>query len=255
MGKKNIIEKLEKIGLSHKEALVYETLLKHGYTKAGNIPGYTKLKRGIVYKILDDLVEKGFVKKHGEGTAVTRYAPLSPEKLYTLIEEEEKKVNEKKNTFEEIYGNLKSQFNLLSGKPSVQYFEGKEQVKKMLEDSLYTEEIMYTYADVDAVEKYFAEINKEHVQKRKAKGIQKHILVPDSKKARKAKKMSEKDPLTEIRIIPEKKEAFGGVAEMYDNKTVYISISDVGLSGILIEDKQITKMNKFIFESLWEQAE
>jgi hypothetical protein len=46
---------------------------------------------------------------------------------------------------------------------------------------------------------------------------------------------------------------FGAVAEIYDNKIAYVTASDIGISGVLIEDKQIANMHKFIFESMFEQ--
>ena len=108
--------------------------------------------------------------------------------------------------------------------------------------------------EVDAVEKYFAELNNQHSKARKENGIQKYILVPNNALGKKAQKQSQKDQLTEIRLIDKEYIPFGGVAEIYDNKTAYITTSDLGISGVLIEDKQITKLNKFIFEALWEKS-
>ncbi len=249
-----LFKKLELLGLSSREAHIYKVLLNNGFTKAGNIPRYVKMKRGIVYKVLEDLIEKGFVEKHGGDTTVARYAPLSPEKLHIFVEKQEDKLREQKEIYNSIYGNLKSQFNLLSGKPSVQYFEGEKGVEEILKDTLYSSEEIYTYADVDAVEKYFPKINEKHTKERKEHKIKKRILVANNKKGEKALKNSKKDELTEIRIIDKKYFPFGGVAEIYDNKILYITISNLGISGVLVEDKQIAQMHKYIFEALWEKS-
>ncbi len=254
MKKEKIITILQELGFSKEQALVYKTLLEHGFMKAGSIPQYTKIKRGLVYKVLEQLIEKGFVEKYGDDSSVARYSPLSPEKLRIFVDEKKEQARKQEERFDAIYGNLKSQFNLLSGKPNVQYFEGEDEVEKMLEDSLHTDGIMYTYADVDAVEKYFSLLNKKHSAKRKEKNIKKYILVPNNKNGKKAQKQSLKDPLTKIRIINKEYISFGGVAEIYDNKVAYITVSNLGISGVLIEDKQISKMNTFIFEALWEKS-
>jgi sugar-specific transcriptional regulator TrmB len=252
MNKEHTIEQLQQLGLSAEQAKVYQTLIKHGFTKAGNIPKYTKIKRGLVYKVLDQLIELGLAEKHGEHSSVARYAPLSPQTLEMFVEEKRTEARNLEDVFDSVHGNLKSQFNLLSGKPSVQYFEGNNEVSKMLDDSLYTGDIIYTYADVDAVEKYFPDLNINHIKKRTERNIQKRILVADNSLGRKAQKKSLKDPLTEIRIMNKEYESFGCVAEIYDNKIAYITTSELGISGVLVEDKQVSKMQKFMFEALWE---
>ena len=254
MKETELIKNLELLGLTNREARIYKVLLEHGFTKAGNIPRYVKMKRGIVYKVLDDLIEKGFIEKHGGEKSIARYSPLSPEKLHIFVEKQEEKLKRQKEIYDSIYGNLKSQFNLLSGKPSVQYFEGEKGVEEILKDTLYSNEEIYTYVDVDAVEKYFPKINERHTKERKEHKIKKRILVANNKKGEKALKKSKKDDLTEIRIIDKEYFPFGGVAEIYDNKILYITISDLGISGVLIEDKQISQMHKYIFEALWEKS-
>ncbi len=254
MKKELLKERLVAIDLSENQALVYLSLLEHGLTKAGRIPDYTGLKRSLCYKILDQLLELGFIEKHGE-SAVAFYSPLSPMKLRALLDKKVSETQKLQEDFSEIEGMLKSQFNLLSGKPSVQYFEGEREVEKMLNDSLETQNTMYTYVDVSAVDTYFSELNNKHVQKRKDLQIHKKILVVNNKQGIHVYKQAKKDSLTEVRVIQKKDIPFGAVAEIYDNKVSYITASNIGLSGVLIEDKQIAQMNKFIFESLWESCE
>lgn len=246
---------MELLGLSHEQAIVYKTLIENGFMKAGSIPKYAKIKRGLVYKVLEQLIEMGLVEKHGGDLAVARYSPLSPNKLEMFVEKKQKQAQETQNVFESIYGNLKSQFNLLSGKPSVQYFEGLEGVERMFEDILFTDDTVYTYADAEAVAKYFPELNKKHVLKRQEKSITKKILIANNKLGVKTAKAAKKDPLTEIKIISKKFDIFASVMEVYDNKIAYVTMSKFGISGVLVEDKQIAQMHKFIFEALWDKSE
>ncbi len=249
---KNLTQQLEFLGLSEKEALVYQTLLEHGFIKAGNIPRYTKMKRGIVYKILDDLIEKGFAQKHGGDSSIARYSPLSPEKLYRLVEQQEEKLKQQKEVFESIYGNLKSQFNLLSGKPSVQYFEGEEGIKKVIEDSLHAETKVLQYIDSETLLKEIPHINEWHAKKRKEFGIHKKMLVPDTKFMKKRKKHLS-DELTDVRIIP-KLTSFPNVMQIYDNKIAYISFNKNKRIGVIIEDRDICEMHRTLFNVQWDSA-
>lgn len=247
-------EQLEKLGLSKEQAIVYLCLLERGFIKAGKIPEYTGIKRGLAYKVLDQLIELGLVKKHGDDSSVARYAPLSPEHLERFVNDKLAIAKQHQDILDGIYGNLKSQFNLLSGRPSVQYFEGEDEVRKMLLDSLETTGTIYTYADADMVAEYFPRLNQEHVAKRTELAIAKKILVADTKLGQKLYKESKKNTLTEVRLINKDYIPFGAVAEIYDNKVAYVTASDIGISGVLIEDKQITNMQKFVFEALFEQS-
>ena len=251
MNKEKLTEQLEFLGLSNEQATIYLCLLERGFIKAGKIPEYTGIKRGLAYKILDQLIEMGFVKKHGDDALVARYAPLSPEHLEKFVNDKLALAKSHQDTFDDLYGNLKSQFNLLSGRPSVRYFEGTEGVVKMLEDSLDTQDIMYTYGDAESVYEYFADINEKHSQERKAHGIKKCILMTDNAAGRKAMAVAKKDPLTDIKVIKKESVPIGAVTEIYDNKVSFFTFSDLGQSGVLIEDQQIAKMHKFIFEALF----
>lgn len=125
------------INLSLGESIVYEYLLKNGESPAGEMIKKTPLKRGLVYKILDSLVDKGLViektsipsKKQGR-RKISHFLPNHPEKLREFIENEKKKLDKAKNTLEANMPALISDFNLASGKPGVRFFEGIEGIKK-----------------------------------------------------------------------------------------------------------------------------
>lgn len=247
-------EQLVYLGLSENQADVYLSLLQHGLSKASKMPQHTGLKRGLVYKVLDQLIDMGFVEKHGGEGSVAFYAPLSPTKLQQFVDTKTSQAREAQDVFDDMYGNLKSQFNLLSGKPSVQYFEGEEDVSKILDDILETDGVVYTYADIEAVEMYFSNLNNKHRKQRIEKGIIKKILLSKNKKSLAFQKKAIKESLTEVKIIDQKYMPFNGVTEIYDNKIMYLSASKIGISAILIEDSQIAKMQKFIFEALFEKS-
>lgn len=251
MNKEQTLQQLVLLGLSEDQAAIYQCLLERGFIKAGKIPEYTGVKRGLAYKVLDQLIELNLVKKHGDDSSVARYAPLSPERLEDFVNEKLTIAKNHQDIFDGLYGNLKSQFNLLSGRPSVKYFEGTEGVVKMLEDSLDTQDIMYTYGDAESVYEHFAEINEKHSKDRKNHGIRKCILMTDNAAGKKAMAAAKKDPLTDIKLIKKESIPIGAVTEIYDNKVSFFTLSDIGQSGVLIEDRQIAKMQKFIFEALF----
>ncbi|TAN58360.1 hypothetical protein EPN15_01360 [Patescibacteria group bacterium] len=59
---------LTQAGLTENQALIYEILVKNGLMPAGAVCKKTPLKRGLVYKILDELTEIGLVEKKGKAS-------------------------------------------------------------------------------------------------------------------------------------------------------------------------------------------
>ena len=54
---------LNQIGLTDDQASVYETLIQGGQMPARAITQKTAIKRGMIYKALDQLIEMGLVEK------------------------------------------------------------------------------------------------------------------------------------------------------------------------------------------------
>ena len=162
------------LGLSSNEAQIYEYLLKHGKSQAGEIIKNTPLKRGLVYNILADLSQKGLISEEKKAK-IANFSPNHPEKLREYLNLQENKLIKAKNSLDAHISSITSQFNLISGKPGVRYFEGDAGIKKVLEDSLMSKEAIYTYADIESIVKHVNKINQAYVKKRDALGIKKRL--------------------------------------------------------------------------------
>lgn len=239
-------------GLSEEQAAIYSALLDKGPLKAGAISSWTGLKRGLIYKVLDQLENMGLIsKKGGEGT-VAVFAPEHPSALSVIMERKEKSFALAKEAVSFSLGALSSKFNLLSGKPNVQFYEGKEGIKKVLEDTLLvpagTE--IYTYADIEAIIKYIPEINKEYSDKREVAKIIKKAFLLDTEQARNLIN-DYHTKVTETKFINPGVLEFETVMQIYENKVSYITLKENSMIGVIIEDSSIYKMHKAIFEYFW----
>ena len=249
------------INLNPSEATIYEYLLKNGESPAGEIIKKTPLKRGLVYKILDNLVEKGLViekksipsKKQGRNK-ISHFLPNHPAKLNEFIENEKKRLDKAKNTLEANMPAILSDFNLASGKPGVRYFEGISGIKNVLEDSLSAKETIYSFADLEAVIKFIDNINKGYVAKRDELKLNKKVIFIDSIFVRNYLKNYHRDT-TFMKFIDHKLYPFSSVMQIYDNKISYITLSAKSKIGVIIEDKNIYQMHKAIFEFTWSNAQ
>jgi len=93
--------KLEQLGLSPAEALVYLAVLHHGPLAATAIAGETGIARTAVYPTLGSLVEKGLIEGGlGHGSKFTAVTP--EEALRGLIAREEQTLSERQQIAKEL---------------------------------------------------------------------------------------------------------------------------------------------------------
>lgn len=247
-------------GLSEEQSAIYSALLDKGPLKVGAISSWTGIKRGLIYKVLDQLKNMGLVtEKGGEGT-VAVFSPNHPSRLTEIMEQKEKSLTLAKETVSLALGILSSKFNLLSGKPNVQFYEGKEGIEKVLEDTLNSKDEILTYADVEIIEKYFKDINEKYVLKREKLNIKKRVLVIENDFSKKFfTELLNKNPeyfsVTDLKIVKTKINQVEGAIQIYENKVGIITISNENLISVIIEDERINKLFKSMFEGLYSISE
>lgn len=241
---------LVQAGLEPNQAAIYEVLIKNGSLPAGKIYQKTPLKRGLVYKVLDELVDIGLVSKKDEPGKVAIFEPAHPLKLKELAEQKEKEAKTAQSALEGVLGNLTSAFNLAVGKPGVQFYEGQDGIKRVLNDSLRSRSEIYSYADIESIVKYIDDINQDYVAKRERLKIKKRGILLDTPFTRQYLANYHKT-VTQTRLIKYNAPPFQIVMQIYDGKVSYISLGDKRMIGVIIEDKHIYDTHKYLFEYMW----
>ena len=247
---------LQQIGLNEKEAVIYEFILKRGTVSAReilkNVGKAIKTTRSNLYNVLAGLKKKGLLaEKRKKDKNV--FEIESPAVLFSLFSEMTKRTEQAQKNLSAIMPELSSLYNLTTQKPVVRFFEGIEGIKRVLDDSLTSKTIIYTYADIEAIVKYIDKINKDYVKKRDELGIKKRAVIIDSKFARNYLKDYHIET-TDIRFIDHKLYPFSSVVQIYQKKISYITLSNKGMIGVIIEDPNIYQLNKSIFEYVWASA-
>lgn len=245
---------LSRSGLNEDQAKVYEALLKHGKLSASKISAFVGLKRGLTYKILDKLAEMKLVDKKEAPKSVAEFEPAHPLRLKDLAEEKAKEAHEAGGVLQGVLPQLISDFNLVSGKPGIQFFEGEEGVKRVLDDSLTSKTEIYSYADIEAIIKYIEKINDRYVRQREKLELKKKALLADTPFARKYLSDYHR-AITDIRLIAAGEFPFQTVMQIYDNKISYITLAPERMLGIIISDSHIYEMHRQVFEYAWEKAQ
>lgn len=243
-------------GLSPEQALIYEYLIKNGPSPAGKISLKTPLKRGLVYKILEQLTKIGLVTKKDQPGKVADFEPAHPLKLKALAEKREEQAKLAQTALNEIIDQLTSDFKLTIGKPGVRFYEGLEGVKKVAFDNLNSKGEILAYVDMFNIEKYFSDINKKYVAVRERLAIKKRNLVNDTPENRKLLSEYHRN-ITDIRLMKLKNMPmqFTSMLQIYDHKISYITMSAERMIGVIIDDKNIAEMHRQLYLYTWEFAE
>jgi sugar-specific transcriptional regulator TrmB len=246
---KNILQQLS---LTENEALIYETLLQNGKQKASQIQKKTPLKRGLIYKNLENLEKKGLIVREDNNQKVSTFTPIHPNVLKGLAEQQVKQAQEAQNLLQDELGSLVSMYNLANNKPGVEFYEGLDGIKKVIYDTLTSKTTIYTYADMEQINKYIKKLNAEYATKRDGLDLQKKVLLVDSAFTHTFLKEYKKTNLYVrfVKNVPH----FATIMQIYDNKVSYVTLSTEKMIGIIIQDKSIYEMHKALFKNMWDNA-
>jgi len=248
-------ELLISLGLTGDEATIYNVLLEGGFMPARTVATRASIGRPLTYKILDDLIVKGVVEKKDTGGKIALFAPIHPRELEKLLEKKKTDIENTKKALDESLGPMISKYNLFIGKPNVQFFEGIEGIKKVLDDTLVAPNVeLCGYGDLESIMKYIPEINKEYSEKREKLGVKRKGFLLDTPRAREIAK-NYHTKITENKFIKLKIDKLESIIQIYNNKVSFVNLKENSMIGIIIEDESIYKSHKAFFDYLWETTE
>jgi len=106
------------LGLTTKQAQAYLGLIELGSATVGDIAKKAGLKRPTTYLALEELNRRGYVQKTSK-RGVVAYSAESPARLVDTV-------GAQLNGLKVLIPTLESMFRQQTGKPSIQFYEGKE---------------------------------------------------------------------------------------------------------------------------------
>ncbi|MDD5083832.1 MAG: helix-turn-helix domain-containing protein [Candidatus Moranbacteria bacterium] len=240
-------KELQSVGLHEKEAKVYLAALELGKGTAQQISLKSGLKRPTTYVVIEDLMQQGLISSFYEGKK-QYFVAENPERLVDMLQKQRQEVSKKEDQLKMIMPQLQSINNRQADKPVVKYYEGKEGVISMVQDctkSAYGQEICMAYSR-DAIKNVFDSKTLDKFREdRLSQNIKVRALytsrdneVGDVSKTR-AVRLSQEDLPIDCDIA------------IYDNKVRIASLKN-RIIGVVIEDKEIAKAFKAIYELAWE---
>jgi sugar-specific transcriptional regulator TrmB len=245
---------LQQLGMSKNEAVVYEALLSLGKATAGELLRKVPLKRGNLYNVLYSLRDRGLIIERKEEKKKL-FEILHPQELEAVLEKQRRSLQHAEEGLHAALPFLVSSWRLALHKPNVQFFEGEEGMRRVLEDSLEAHDEILQYSDPETIDRYIPKVNKAYMRQRIQRGIKKRLLVPATVRS---ERFTERGPsyakLTEIRMLEGVTTLFETVTLIYGEKISYLTLHPQAMVGIIIEDERITKSSRALFEYLWETA-
>jgi sugar-specific transcriptional regulator TrmB len=240
---------LEYIGFSEKEVLVYLALLELGKGTVTQISRKAGINRPTGYHILASLEAKELVKTSGREPKQECLAE-SPDQIEKLllkkIENDQAYIKEARKIIPE----LKSMHNV-ADRPKVLFYEGKEGLEKVYEDTLTSHEPIRAYATYDDMQKALPGYFPDYFYRRAKKGISIRAIFPHTQAGLDLSTYN-KEQMRETAIVPADKYYFSPEINIYDDKVMIASWKEK--LGIIIESHEIADAMKKVFELAWSEA-
>jgi len=234
---------LRDYGLSEKEAKVYLACLKSGASTANKISNLTELRRSTTYDILQALKSKGLIgffvkdKKY-------YFQAVEPRELIALLKEKEDKIKRVLPELEKIKESARE-------KPLVEMFEGIKGAIALLEE-LYKEKELLVYGSAQKAYESLKHIPESLARRRVEEKIKAKMIFEKSKYALFRIEDPKIRKVTEMKFL-KSMEKCPTVTFIAGCKVGILSF-DGEISGVYIQDKEISDTQRIVFENLWNRA-
>lgn len=251
-----ILETLQSIGFSDKEAKVYVELVRLGTQSASVIAKAAGINRTSTYDLLEALKERGVVQSIKK-RSTTLFQALSPKELVHFLEREKtesiRKIEKQKAQIAEILPELTALENPYTHRPKVTFYEGANGLREAYEDTLNSTETILAYANVEEMHKGLPNFFPEYYHRRAVeKKIAIKAIMPDNAAS---KDRAKKDKLEKRKsvFVPKEDYDFSPEVNIYNNKVLIASWREK--LAIIIESKEIADFHRKIYKLAWERAE
>ena len=237
-------KELQQLGLSKKEADVYLAALELGETTAHRIAKKSGIKRATVYRIVELLKEKGLISTYHK-KAITFFYAENPKAI-------KEKIANNLKVIDEILPGLSSLTNLIDRKPKIRYYEGIEELRELLMETIkYSGKEIASWSAGESVKIYGEDFwEKEYIAVRMKRKIPIRLIYANVPMGHKHQ-ASGKTQLRQVRIEKSSKFVFGVQIKLFGDRFSAF-IADKEAMGIMIESKKTFDTLKSIFEVHWE---
>jgi len=243
-----IIEVLEQLGLTKREAEVYLHALKFGPSTPSSIANKVDIKRPNIYDIVKSLERKGLIN----------YQLINRKKLIVASDPEkiEELIKQKANLAKNLVPVLKNLDPEGSFQGKITFYQGKKSMVNLFNEALemknkellglWSAKDMDKILDKRTIEKFIAKRIKKEIKLKTAHPIEKESLYDLEVKTEKGKR------LTQIAYIPDSY-TFSLSMQIYDDTVAFYS-SKKESYGFKVESKEFAEVLKMLYDNLWQNS-
>jgi len=255
MGSSQLIKKLNLLGLTDKKAQIYLCLLKSGILSPLELSRITEIKRATVYRILEDLKQANLVEEIIDKNT-TKAKAIDPEQLELIIAQQESEIKKKQSILPELITQLSSLRDNPSSSTQIKYFKGRKGLQQLLWNTLKSKNgfVGYGYGDWNkGVGKTFADKLREERVKRNVY----------SREIQNPKQGAGKLDFTKVKgyfdvyrlsVIPKSVVEINHDTYIYNDVFAFYHYYQGEQFGVEINNPEIAKTQRQMFEVLWKQA-
>lgn len=237
-----MLQLLQKIGFTEKEAQIYLTVLEFNEAIPSTVARRTGIKRANTYQILENLEKRGMLS-HVKREGSLFFQAVKPE---LFIESERKKQEEMKSSLDTLATALPelSSLHLFPNTPQMAVFKGKSGIIQIMEDTLTTKTELLCWANPEIVFHLLKDYYPSYIEKKVSRKIWlKGIFCYDPIGLH--FKNRSKEELREVYLIPKEEYPFKNEINIYDDKVAIISHEDE--IGVIIQNQNIANTQRAIF--------
>jgi sugar-specific transcriptional regulator TrmB len=246
---RDISLELQHLGLTDKEARVYLAALELGPSAVQDISHKSKVNRATTYVMIESLSARGLMSTFQKGKKKF-YAAENPERLMTIIETQEKVLEEQKSELVEVMPVLESLFNTEGAKPQVRYLEGIEGLETVRATFESLEGEYIQIYPLDEVSKFDQALHgrAEHIERLNKMGMKgREIAVTSNEKL--ARKLPMVDGV-ERRYVSQATFPIHGEISVRGNHIFMFSHKSAVLAMIIVS-QEIANVMRALFEMAW----
>lgn len=241
------------LGLSEKEALLYDFLLENGEVAAARIEKETGLGKN-AYILLKSLTLRQLVEKvMRDGKSY--YYPGSPEKLMLIAHEKAESAIKHEQTIKQMLPELAARYHAAVSSPVVTHVQGITGIRDVYE-KVYGQDIPASYGclDLDAVNRLFPDYMTDSlIPSRIEHGSRAYALLVDSKETQKVVSKDNEQKRESV-VVDGEKYPLPAEISVYGDYVVLLSFLKGDMVGLLIHHPDFAKSLESVYRRLFDLA-
>lgn len=240
----NLEKILNNYGLTQKQAKIYLACLELGSASVTKISQKAGLARSTSYEVLESLQQQKLISTFRKKN-VQYFSAEEPQKAINIAKE-------KAELLEQALPQLRAIQGISVMKPSVRFYQGKEEMKIILNEILEEADKLLSFGSSDDVFSVLSDYFPKFIEQRVKKKIPIRGITFESVKARERKQIANQI-LMKIKVIP-KEYQHNGLTFIWKNKVAMFSFKK-DLTALVIESEELMKIQKSMFDFMWDNSE